>query len=90
MNVVRPPIANLLVDAERQAILKWLSEVYFEDHHNLIKSNRHPGSGGWLFEKGSLSIGKHAQRVLFFGCAVSVSPSDHFTHICTILVTLLI
>ncbi|RPB11000.1 hypothetical protein P167DRAFT_231807 [Morchella conica CCBAS932] len=39
-------------DVERQDILKWLSEVYFEDHHNLIKSNRHPGSGEWLFKKG--------------------------------------
>lgn len=36
---------------ERLAILNWLSDVSYTQHHNFNKSLRSPGTGGWLTAK---------------------------------------
>ncbi|GMG28057.1 unnamed protein product [Aspergillus oryzae] len=51
MNSTFPNIWRFLDDGKREDVLRWISDIPFEDHHSVARTGRTANTGGWLFQQ---------------------------------------
>lgn len=51
MNSTFQNIWLFLDDGKREDVLRWISDIPFEDHHSVARTGRTANTGGWLFKQ---------------------------------------
>lgn len=51
MNSTFQNIWRFLDDGKREDVLRWISDIPFEDHHSVARTGRTANTGGWLFKQ---------------------------------------
>ncbi|EIT74711.1 hypothetical protein AO1008_11131 [Aspergillus oryzae 100-8] len=51
MNSTFQNIWRFLDDGKREDVLRWTSDIPFEDHHSVARTGRTANTGGWLFKQ---------------------------------------